>query len=132
MTITETLTTQQLNCLKALIACEKAINSTEVMHRYQISSTTSISRSKAALIKNDILDNKAAEISFQGPDLCLLVEDGILRKIIIMSRSVSEPFCTFSHQKTAFFTSFCTAHFDIQEITLTFTFQNGGTSREWC
>lgn len=38
----------------------------------------------------------------------------------------------FSIQKTAFFTSFCTAHFDIQEITLTFTFQNGGTSREWC
>lgn len=33
-------------------------------------------------------------------------------------------FCTFSHQKTPFFTSFCTAHFDIQEITLTFTFQN--------
>ena len=46
---------------KALIACEKAISSTEVMHRYQISSTTSISRSKAAL-----------------------VEDGVLRKIIIM------------------------------------------------
>ena len=67
MKITETLTTQQLNCLKALIACEKAISSTEVMHRYQISSTTSISRSKAALIKNDILDNKAGEISFQDP-----------------------------------------------------------------
>ena len=65
MTITETLTTQQLNYLKALIACEKAISSTEVMHRYQIASTTSISRSKAALIKNDILDNKAAEFSFQ-------------------------------------------------------------------
>ena len=63
MTISETLTTQQLNCLKALIACEKAISSTEVMHRYQIASTTSISRSKAALIKNDILDNKAAESS---------------------------------------------------------------------
>ena len=65
MTITETLTTQHLNCLKALIACEKAISSTEVMHRYQIASTTSISRSKAALIKNDILDNKAAEFSVQ-------------------------------------------------------------------
>ncbi len=39
-------------------------------------------------------------------------------------------FCTLSHQKMAFFTSFCTAHFDIQEITLTFTFQNGGTSRD--
>ena len=67
VTITETLTTQQLNYLKALIAGEKAISSTEVMHRYQISSTTSISRSKATLIKNDILDNKAGEISFQDP-----------------------------------------------------------------
>ncbi len=74
MTITETLTTQQLNCLKALIACEKAISSTEVMHRYQISSTTSISRSKAALIKNDILDNKAAEISFQNPIYAYLLK----------------------------------------------------------
>lgn len=54
VTITETLTTQQLNYLKALIAGEKAISSTEVMHRYQIASTTSISCSKAAFIKNDI------------------------------------------------------------------------------
>ena len=67
VTITETLTTQQLNYLNALIAGEKAISSTDVMHRYQISSTTSIARSKAALIKNDILDNKAGEISFQDP-----------------------------------------------------------------
>ena len=66
-TQTETLTTQQLNYLKALIAGEKAISSTEVMHRYQISSTTSISRSKIAFIKNDILDNKAGDISFQDP-----------------------------------------------------------------
>ena len=41
-------------------------------------------------------------------------------------------FCTFSHQKSAFFTSFCTVYFDIQEITLTFIFKKGGTSREWC
>lgn len=67
VTITETLTTQQLNYLKALIAGEKAISSTNVMHRYQISSTTSIARSKAALIKSDILDNKAGKISFQDP-----------------------------------------------------------------
>ena len=67
VTITETLTTQQLNYLNALIAGEKAISSTDVMHRYQISSTTSIARSKAALIKNDILDIKAGEISFQDP-----------------------------------------------------------------
>ena len=67
VTITETLTTQQLNYLKALIAKEKAITSSDVMHRYKISSTTSIARSKATLIKNDILDNKAGEISFQDP-----------------------------------------------------------------
>lgn len=67
VTITETLTTQQLNYLNALIAGEKAISSTEVMYRYQISSATSISRSKAALIKNDILDETAGEISFQDP-----------------------------------------------------------------
>ncbi len=67
VTITETLTTQQLNYLNALIAGEKAISSTEVMYRYQISSSTSISRSKAALIKNDILDETAGEISFQDP-----------------------------------------------------------------
>ena len=56
---------KQLNYLKALIAGEKAISSTEVMHRYQIFSVTSISRSKATLIKNDILDNKADAISFK-------------------------------------------------------------------
>ncbi|MFS2746841.1 hypothetical protein AAH064_03285 [Bacteroides uniformis] len=66
VTITETLTTQQLNNIN-LIVGEKAISSTEVMHRYQISSTTSISRSKIAFIKNDILDNKAGDISFQDP-----------------------------------------------------------------
>ena len=67
VTITETLTTQQLNYLNALIAGEKAISSTDVMHRYQISSTTSIALSKAALINNVILDSKAGEISFQDP-----------------------------------------------------------------
>lgn len=67
VTITDTLTTQQLNYLHALLAGEKAISSTEVMHRYRISSTTSIARSKAVLIKNDILDNQAGTISFQDP-----------------------------------------------------------------
>ncbi len=67
VTITETLTTQQLNYLHALIAGEKSISSTDVMHRYKISSSTSVARSKAALIKNDILDDKASEISFQDP-----------------------------------------------------------------
>ena len=67
VTITETLTTQQLCYLKALIAGEKAITSTEVMHRYGTSSPTSVARSKVALVKNDILDNRAGEMSFQDP-----------------------------------------------------------------
>ena len=60
------------------------------------------------------------------------VEKGILTYILFVDYKkeylFQGHFCTFSHQKMAFFTSFCTAHFDIQGITLTFTFQNGGTS----
>ncbi|MGN1234271.1 MAG: ATP-binding protein [Candidatus Cryptobacteroides sp.] len=67
VTITEALTTQQINYLKALSAGEKAISSTTVMNRYHISSATSIARSKSALIKSDILDNQAGKISFQDP-----------------------------------------------------------------
>lgn len=67
VTITETLTTQQLNYLRALVAGESAISSTEVMTRYHITSATSVARSKAALIKSDILDNIAGKIYFQDP-----------------------------------------------------------------
>jgi archaeal ATPase len=67
VTITEALTTQQLNYLNALVAGEKSVSSTEVMHRYKISSATSVARSKIALVKNDILDIKGKEISFQDP-----------------------------------------------------------------
>ncbi len=65
--ITENLTTQQLCYLKAFLAGEQAISSTETMHRYNISSPTSIVRSKAALIQKDILDNSNNVISFQDP-----------------------------------------------------------------
>lgn len=67
VTITETLTTQQLNYLRALIAGEKSISSTETMHKYHISSTTSIARSRVALVKNDILDFHSGKYSFQDP-----------------------------------------------------------------
>ena len=67
VTITETLTTQQLNYLRALIAGEKSISSTETMHKYHISSTTSIARSRLALVKNDILDFHSGKYSFQDP-----------------------------------------------------------------
>lgn len=66
-TITEGLTTQQLHHLKALVAGEAAISSTNVMSRYHITSATSAARSKAALIKNNILDNVAGKIYFRDP-----------------------------------------------------------------
>jgi len=67
VTITETLTTQQLRFLKAFLAGEKSISSTETMHNYKISSATAVSRAKTSLIKNDILDNTAGRLSFQDP-----------------------------------------------------------------
>ncbi len=67
ITLTEKLTTQQLNLLHALINREESLTSTSVMNRYHISSTTSVTRSKAALIKNDILDNVGNTLKFQDP-----------------------------------------------------------------
>lgn len=67
VTLTETLTTQQLCYLNALLAGETAITSAGTMNRYGISSSTSASRSKAALIKGDILDNEAGQLTFQDP-----------------------------------------------------------------
>jgi hypothetical protein len=67
VTMTETLTTQQLNFLHALIAGEKSLTSTVVMHKYHITSPTSVARSKAALLKNDILDNRDGVFTFMDP-----------------------------------------------------------------
>lgn len=67
LTITEALTTQQLNFLKAFLSEEKAISSLQVMNKYHLSSTTAITRSKEALVEKDILDNKAGVYSFQNP-----------------------------------------------------------------
>lgn len=68
--LTESLTTQQLNYLKAILAGEKSITSTNVMKRYNISSATAAMRSKEALIKNDIIDVIGTEIKFQDPVYC--------------------------------------------------------------
>lgn len=65
--ITESLTNQQLNYLKALLAGEKSITSTATMRRYNISSATAASRSKETLIKNDIIDAIGSKVSFQDP-----------------------------------------------------------------
>lgn len=65
--ITETLTTQQINYMRALISGEETITSTEVMKRYGISSATAATRSKNALIKNDIIESTGGKLTFQDP-----------------------------------------------------------------
>ena len=63
----ETFTFQQICYLHAVVAGEKAVTSAETMYKYHISSATSASRSLKTLIKKDILDSKAGELSFQDP-----------------------------------------------------------------
>lgn len=65
--LTEELTTQQLNYLKALLCNESSIGSTEVMHRYGISSATAASRSRRTLIRRDVLDTAEGRVQFLDP-----------------------------------------------------------------
>ena len=67
VSITETLTSQQLNLLKAILAGDNSFSSAEVLHRYRITSATSAMRSRNKLIEKDILDNEGGSISFQDP-----------------------------------------------------------------
>lgn len=65
--LTEELTNQQLNYLKALLAGESAISSAAVMHKYGITSATSAMRSKQTLIKKEVLDNTEGFVQFLDP-----------------------------------------------------------------
>ena len=67
VSLTENLTTQQLNYLKAIASGEKSAYSFEVMQKYHLSSPTSVTRARDALLKNDILDRQNGKISFQDP-----------------------------------------------------------------
>lgn len=65
--LTEELNEQQLSYLKALLNNETSITSTETMKKYGITSATSAARSKATLIKKDILDNAEGKLQFLDP-----------------------------------------------------------------
>lgn len=66
-TITQTLTNQQMNLLRAMSAGEKNLTSKAVMDKYNLNSPTSISRARKALVGKDILDNIGGVYSFQDP-----------------------------------------------------------------
>lgn len=67
ITITETLTTNQLNLIKALLAGETALSSSEVLSKYRLVSSANVNRSRKSLISRDILDDNAGKLSFQDP-----------------------------------------------------------------
>ncbi|MDD4637145.1 MAG: ATPase, partial [Bacteroidales bacterium] len=67
VTITESLTNNQINFLKAMIAGESALSSAGTIAKYRLGSSANITRSRKSLIEKDILDNRAGELSFQDP-----------------------------------------------------------------
>ncbi len=66
-TITETLTVNQLNLLRALIAGETALSSREVLLKYRLISSANVNRSRKSLVEKEILDINEGRISFQDP-----------------------------------------------------------------
>ena len=65
--IAENLTGQQLCYLHAVIAGETVISTSEVLHRHHISSATSASRSKAALLERGIIVNIDGKVCMADP-----------------------------------------------------------------
>lgn len=66
-TLTSSLTSQQLCYLHAVLAGEKVISSSEVLHRHGISSATSASRSKSALLQKGMIYNADGRTSLCDP-----------------------------------------------------------------
>ena len=66
-TITDALTNNQINFMKAVVAGETALSSTDVLTRYHLTNSSNVTRSRQALIEKDILDNMEGILSFQDP-----------------------------------------------------------------
>lgn len=65
--LTASLTTQQLCYLHAILEGETIISTAEVLHRHHITSATSASRSKTALLERGIICNVDGKIVFSDP-----------------------------------------------------------------
>ena len=66
-TMTASLTTQQLCYLHAVLAGETVISTAEVLHRHHITSATSASRSKTALLERGVVSTVGGKIVFADP-----------------------------------------------------------------
>ena len=66
-TLTESLTSNQINLLKAIIEGEKALSSADVISKYRLGSSSNVNRSRQSLIEKDILDSQPGSLTFQDP-----------------------------------------------------------------
>jgi hypothetical protein len=66
-TMTESLTTNQINLLKAVLNEETALSSRDVITLYRLVSSSNINRSRKSLIEKDVLDDRAGILEFQDP-----------------------------------------------------------------
>ena len=66
-TMTSSLTTQQLCYLHAVLAGETVISTAEVLHRHHITSATSASRSKTALLERGLACSIDGRIALADP-----------------------------------------------------------------
>ncbi len=65
--ITETLSTNQLNFLKAIINGEEKLSSKEVIQKYNLGTSANVSRVRHALIDKEIIDQTGGEIQILDP-----------------------------------------------------------------
>jgi len=78
-TITESLTTNQINLLKALIDNETALTSAETIKKYHFTSSASVIRVRNALVEKEIIDYHAGKYSFMDPMYCFWLKDSYFK-----------------------------------------------------
>jgi len=64
---TESLTTTQLNFLKAILSGEKQLSSQSTLQKYKLGTSANITRLKHSHLSREIIDISADQIDFQDP-----------------------------------------------------------------
>jgi AAA+ ATPase superfamily predicted ATPase len=65
--VTESLSTTQLNFLKAILSGEKQLSSQSTLQKYKLGTSANIGRLKQSLLSREIIDITADQIVFQDP-----------------------------------------------------------------
>ena len=65
--ITESLTSNQLSLLRAIIENAPSLSSGKTIAKYRLTSSANVTRSRKSLIQKDILDDNSRKLTFQDP-----------------------------------------------------------------